>query len=44
VKDPDKSVNDLLAEAGLQMREKIAVRRFVRFQLGESLDPKSGPA
>ena len=44
VKDPDKTVNDLLAEAGLQMREKIAVRRFVRFQLGESLDNKSGPA
>ena len=44
VKDPDKSVNDLLAEAGLQMREKIAVRRFVRFQLGESLDSKTGPA
>ncbi len=41
VKDPDKSVNDLLAEAGLQMREKIAVRRFVRFQLGESLDSKA---
>lgn len=44
VKDPDKSVNDLLVEAGLQMREKIAVRRFVRFQLGESLDSKTGPA
>jgi len=44
VKDPDKSVNDLLAEAGLQMREKIAVRRFVRFQLGESLDSKADPA
>jgi elongation factor Ts len=44
VKDPDKTINDLLVEAGLQMREKIAVRRFVRFQLGESLDSKTSPA
>lgn len=40
VRDPDKTVNDLLIEAGLQMREKIEVRRFVRFQLGETLDAK----
>jgi elongation factor Ts len=44
VRDSNKSVNDVLVEAGLQMREKIDVRRFVRFQLGESLDTKSGPA
>jgi translation elongation factor EF-Ts len=34
----------LLVEAALQMREKIEVRRFTRFQLGETLDSKSGPA
>jgi elongation factor Ts len=34
IRDPNKSVNDLLTEAGLQMREKIEIRRFVRFQLG----------
>jgi elongation factor Ts len=34
IRDPNKSVSDLLTEAGLQMREKIDVRRFVRFQLG----------
>jgi elongation factor Ts len=44
IRDQNKTVNDLLVEAGLQMREKIEVRRFVRFQLGESLDSKSGPA
>ena len=44
VRDPNKTVNDLLVEAALQMREKIDVRRFVRFQLGENLDTRSGPA
>jgi elongation factor Ts len=44
VRDPNKTVNDLLVKAGLQMREKIDVRRFVRFQLGETLDAKAGPA
>jgi elongation factor Ts len=44
VRDPNKTINDLLVEAALQMREKIEVRRFVRFQLGETLDTKSGPA
>jgi elongation factor Ts len=44
VRDPNKTINDLLVEAALQMREKIEVRRFVRFQLGETLDSKSGPA
>ncbi len=44
VRDPNRTVNDLLVEAGLQMREKIDVRRFARFQLGETLDAKAGPA
>ena len=44
MRDPNKTVNDLLVEAGLQMREKIDVRRFVRFQLGETLDAKGGPS
>jgi len=41
VRDPNKTINDLLVEAALQMREKIEVRRFVRFQLGETLDAKA---
>jgi elongation factor Ts len=41
VRDPNKTVNDLLGEAAIQMREKIDVRRFTRYQLGESLDGKA---
>jgi elongation factor Ts len=44
VRDPNKTVGDLIAEAGLQMREKMEVRRFVRFQLGEALDAKASAA
>jgi elongation factor Ts len=41
IRDPNKTVNDLLTEAGLQMREKIEVRRFVRYQLGEALETEA---
>jgi elongation factor Ts len=41
LRDPNKTVNDLIGEAGIQMHEKIDVRRFARFQLGEALDAKS---
>ena len=41
VRDPNKTVNDLIGEAAIQMREKIDVRRFVRYQLGEALDGKA---
>jgi elongation factor Ts len=44
VKDPNKTVNDLIGEATIQMREKIEVRRFSRYQLGEALDGNAGPA
>jgi elongation factor Ts len=44
VRDPNKTVNDLLGEAAIQMREKIDVRRFSRFQLGEQTDAKATPA
>ena len=43
-RDPNKTVNDLIGESARQMREKIDVRRFMRFQLGEILDAKGGPA
>lgn len=43
-RDPNKTVNDLLGEAAIQMREKIDVRRFTRYQLGEALDAKAVPA
>jgi len=44
VRDPNKTVNDLLGEAAIRMREKIDVRRFVRYQLGEALDGKATTA
>src|SRR5208282_5898576 len=44
VRDPNKTVNDLLGEAATQMREKIDVRRVVRYQLGEALDDKAATA
>jgi elongation factor Ts len=44
VRDPNKSINDLLGEATIQMREKIEVRRFTRYQLGEGQDSKAQPA
>lgn len=35
VKDDSKTVQQLLDELGAQVREKVAVRRFVRYKLGE---------
>jgi len=36
IKDPDKKVRDLLAEKIARIGENIVIRRFVRFQLGET--------
>jgi elongation factor Ts len=43
-RDSNKTVNDLIGEAALQMREKIDVRRFTRYQTGEALDTKGAAA
>jgi elongation factor Ts len=40
VRDPNKTINELVVEASAKMGEKVEVRRFMRFQLGESLDAK----
>ena len=40
-RDSNKTVNDLIGEAAIQMREKIDVRRFTRYQTGEALDTKA---
>ena len=40
VKNPDIAVQDLVNEATLASGEKIAVRRFVRFELGEGIEKK----
>jgi elongation factor Ts len=44
VRDPNRTVNDLIGEAAIQMHEKIDVRRFTRYQLGEALDSKATAA
>ncbi len=38
VKDPSKTVADLINEAAAKMGEKIEVRRFIRYQVGEELE------
>jgi elongation factor Ts len=44
VKDDSKTVQQLLDEVAAQLKEKIAVRRFARFKLGEALeDEQDGP-
>ena len=35
VKDPDKTVNQLIKEKIAQLGENVTVARFVRFQLGQ---------
>jgi elongation factor Ts len=35
VRDPNRTINDLIGEYTIKFKEKIEVRRFVRFQLGE---------
>jgi elongation factor Ts len=38
VKDPDRSIQQLLDEVSAKVGEKVAVRRFVRYKLGQDLD------
>jgi elongation factor Ts len=40
VKDPDKSITTLLNETIAAIGEKISIRRFARFELGEGLEKK----
>lgn len=40
IKDPDKTVGQLLNEKVAQIGENINIRRFVRFELGEGLEKK----
>ena len=41
VKDPSKTVGQLVTEAVGTIGEKITVRRFARFEMGEGLEKKS---
>lgn len=40
VKDPSKTIKDLITEATAKIGEKIAIRRFVRYELGEGIQKK----
>lgn len=41
VKNPDLTVGQLINEAVLQIGEKISVRRFVRYEMGEGLEKRN---
>jgi elongation factor Ts len=38
VKEDKKKISDLIAELTAKCGEKVVVRRFVRFQLGEGIE------
>lgn len=40
VKDPSKTIKDLLNEAILTIGEKISIRRFTRYEMGEGLEKR----
>ncbi len=41
VKNPDQSIKDLVNEITLKCGEKVDIRRFVKFNLGEGIEKKS---
>ncbi|MGO9604937.1 MAG: translation elongation factor Ts [Candidatus Binataceae bacterium] len=41
VRDPNRTITDLIGEYTAKIGEKLDVRRFVRFQLGEAIEQKS---
>lgn len=41
VKDQSKTIKDVLTEATLKIGEKISIRRFVRYELGEGLEKRN---
>ena len=41
VKDPSKTIEQLVVEATATIGERISVRRFVRFEMGEGLEKKN---
>jgi len=40
IKDPDKTVKDILNEKIAKIGENISIRRFVRFEMGEGLEKR----
>lgn len=40
VKDPDKTINDLVLEKTAKIGERIVVRRFTRYEMGEGIEKR----
>ncbi len=40
VKDPDKTVSELVAELTAKIGEKVSIRRFTRYEVGEGIEKK----
>ena len=40
IKDPDKTISDLITESIAKIGENISIRRFTRYQLGEGIEKK----
>ena len=41
VKDPSKTVGELVTEKAAKTGERIAIRRFTRYKMGEGLERRS---
>ena len=41
VKDPSKTIQEYINEKTLQIGEKISIRRFARFEMGEGLEKRN---
>jgi len=41
VKNPDKTIADLVTDITLKIGEKISIRRFVRYEMGEGLEKRN---
>ena len=41
VKNSEQTIKDVLTEATLKIGEKISIRRFVRYELGEGLEKRN---
>ena len=42
VKDPSKTVGELVAEKIGSIKENISIRRFTRYKMGEGIEKKAG--
>ena len=43
IRDSEKTIYDLLMEVSAKTGEKMEIKRFVRFEVGEGIDPADKP-